>query len=53
MTGGFKIVTDPEVIEGTDVVVTASPVDTVSITFPEESIVLTVNDVETPKYLSF
>lgn len=45
--------TDPDVIGLTEVVVTVSPEETVSMIFPAESIELTVNELEVPQYLVF
>lgn len=52
-TGGERMDTDPEVMEVTEVVVTGSPVVTVSIIAPPESIELTAKELDVPWYLVF
>ncbi len=47
-TGVGRIATELDVIDGTDVVVTLRPVDTLSIMFPAESVVETVKELEVP-----
>lgn len=42
------MLTEPEVIEDTERVVTVSPLETVSMMFPEESTVLIVKEVDVP-----